>query len=214
MNPFAKLKADLAPMTFRQKLDHLWTYYKWVLALVIGLAVLLNIVVTALISANTEILLSGIAVNAPVDEAGVTALSSGYHARLGGTKGQEVQFLQESLDREALHGGSEAAYSAIVKISGLTSLEMLDYLILDADALEYYNEGDLFLDLRKLFTEEELSHMPVTSLGGVPMVIDITESAFVSAHIPGNGPYYLAFVYSTPHPEGCRALYQYLLTNQ
>ena len=47
-----QLKADLGPMSWKDRMDHLWTYYKWVAGLFILLLVFLNIGVTAMISAT------------------------------------------------------------------------------------------------------------------------------------------------------------------
>lgn len=207
-----KLKADLAPMTWPQRLEHLWTYYKWVLAAVIAAAVLLNIVISSVISANTEILISGMAINAPVDEAGYDLLSEKYLAHLGGTKRQAVQFSQDILDLESLSYGSETSYSAIVKISGMTSTGSLDYLILDAEALEYYATGELFLDLRQVFSQEELAQMNITSIGNTPLLIDLSGTWFADNHITGEGPYYLAFIHTTTRTAQCHDLWHYLRT--
>lgn len=209
-----KLKNDLGPMTWRQRLDHLWTYYKWVLAVLAFVAFFLVTIITALINANTEILISGISINTPLTEEGVICLSDGYFERLEGKRGQDVQFMQEVLDRENQALGLEAGYSAVVKVSGLTSTKSLDYLILDEKALEYYGEGDLFLDLRQIFSKEELAQLNSLSLGGIPRLIDLTGTWFADTHITEGGPYYLAFAYTTPRPVQCHDLWLYLQSGE
>ena len=205
-----KLKENLAPMSWPQRIDHLWTYYKWVLAIAIGVAVLLNIVITAVISANTEVLLSGMAINASVDDAGYDLLTDGYLARLDGTKRQAVQFSQDILDPEGLALGSEMTYTSIVKVSGMSSTGDLDYLILDQVALEYYATGELFLDLRQIFAAEALAQMPICHVGEVPLIIDITDTWFARNHISGEGPYYLVFIRTGTRTSQCHDLWYYL----
>lgn len=209
-----KLKEDLAPMTWPQRLEHLWTYYKWVLVAVITATVFLHIIISASVTANTEILISGVGINVPVTEEGVTCLSDGYFDRLGGKKGQAVQYIAESLDMDSQTLGPEAAYAAVVKVSGLTSLGDLDYLLMDAEALEYYSEGDLFMDLRQIFTEEALAQMNVTAIGDVPMLIDLSGTWFADTCITGEGPYYLAFTYNTTRTRQCHDLWLYLNSGQ
>lgn len=205
-----KLKNDLAPMTWRQRFSHLWTYYKWVLGVLVFVGFILQVLITSLTAANTEILISGMSINLPLTEEGAACLSHRYFERLEGKQGQDVQFMEEimNLDNQAM--GTETTYATIVKVSGLISTDSLDYLILDTEAREYYSEGDLFIDLTQIFTAEELSQMNITAIGGVPKLIDLTGTWFADTHITGGGPYYLAFAYNTSRPEQCRDFWQYL----
>ncbi len=205
-----KLKKDLAPMTWRQRLDHLWTYYKWVLAVLVFLGFLLQIIITSAVNANTEILISGIGINVPLTEQGITCLSDGYLERLDGKKGQSVQFLNEILDKDDQALGTEAMYATVVKVSGLTSLGNLDYLLLDTKALEYYSEGDLFMDLRQILTQEELAQLKLVEIGGIPKLIDLSGTWFADTHFTGEGPYYLAFTFNTSRIGQCYDLWLYL----
>lgn len=205
-----KLKADLAPMSWRQRLEHLWTYYKWVLAVLVFLGFLLQIIITSATNANTEILISGIGINVPLTDQGITCLSDGYFEQLGGKKGQAVQYIEEILDTDNQTTALEMGYTAVVKVSGLTSLGELDYLLMDTEALEYYSEGDLFMDLRQVFTDEELARLNVTAIGDVPMLIDLSGTWFADNYITGEGPYYLAFIYNTTRTQQCYDLWLYL----
>lgn len=205
-----KLKQNLAPMTWRQRFDHLWTYYKWVLAVLVFVGFILQVLITSLTAAATDVLLSGMGINLPLTEAGVTCLTDDYFERMEGKRGQDVQFTEEILDLDNEAMGLETKYATVVKVSGLISIESLDYLILDTEALEYYSEGDLFLDLGQVFSEEELSQLNVTAIGGLPKLIDLTGTWFADTHITDGGPYYLAFAYNTTHTEQCRDFLQYL----
>ena len=207
-----QLKADLGPMTWKERMDHLWTYYKWVAGLLIVFLVLLNIGVTAAVSAKTEILLSGIGINVPMTDPGITCLSDEYLARLGGGKRQTVQYLDEILDFDNPALGQEASYSTVVKVTGMLTTNSLDYLLLDQKALDYYYSGDLFLDLNQVFSEEELAQLSVSEVGGVPKLIDLSGTWFADTYITGEGPYYLAFVYTTTRTESCHDFWQYLQT--
>lgn len=205
-----KLKTDLASMTWRQRLEHLWTYYKWVLAVLVCLGFLLQIVITSAVNANTEVLISGIGINLPLTEDGITCLSDGYLERLGGTKWQSVQFVNEILDKDNPAMGTEAMYATVVKVSGLTSLGDLDYFLMDTKALEYYSEGDLFLDLRQILTQEELAQLKLVEIGGVPKLIDLSGTWFAETHLPDDAPYYLAFTFNTSRTQQCHDLWLYL----
>ena len=209
-----QLKADLGPMSWRERMDHLWTYYKWVAGLLILLLVFLNIGITAMISSKTEILLSGIGINIPVTEEGVTCLSDEYLLRLGGGKRRTVQYMNEVLDFDNPVLGQETSYSTIVKVTGLLTTGSLDYLLLDQKALDYYYSGDLFLDLNEIFSEEELAQLAVLEINGVPMLIDLAGTWFADTYITDSGPYYLAFVHTSERTEACYNFWQYLATGK
>ena len=209
-----KLKADLASMSWRERLEHLWTYYKWVVFAAIGVIIFLHMLLSALIAGNREVLISGIGINVPMTQEGITCLTDDYLTRLEGTKRQTVQYLDEILDMDNPAIGQEASYSTIVKVSGLISTEGLDYLILDSKALEYYSAGDIFMDLRQLLPQEELAQLNILEIGGVPMLIDLTGTWFAQTHITGPGPYYLGFAYNTPRAEACKELWQYLQSGE
>ena len=49
-----KIRDELAPMTPKQRWEHLWEYYKWVLGVLAGLVFIGAIIVTSVINNNTE----------------------------------------------------------------------------------------------------------------------------------------------------------------
>ena len=61
-----KLKSELKDMTPKERLEHLWEYYKWVPAVLAGFILIVCTVVAAIISINTETILAGAIVNVPV----------------------------------------------------------------------------------------------------------------------------------------------------
>jgi hypothetical protein len=184
----------------------------WTVA--IGVGIFLHMLLSAAIAGNREVLLSGIGVNVPTSEAGITCLTDDYLTRLEGTKQQTVQYLNEVLDFDNPAMGQEVSYSTVVKVSGLIPTEGLDYLILDSKALEYYSQGDIFMDLRQLLPQEELAQLNILEIGGVPMLIDLTGTWFAQTHITGQEPYYLGFAYNTPRAEACKELWQYLQSGE
>ena len=81
-----KLKSELKDMTPKQKLEHLWEYYKWVLGVVLAVIIVIGTVIGSVITMNTETIISGAIVNVPVDMAGYFQLQDGYyqHAKTSG----------------------------------------------------------------------------------------------------------------------------------
>ena len=50
-------------MTFREKLDHFWTYYKLALGVAAGLIMILCMIITGIVNSLTKVVYSGIAIN-------------------------------------------------------------------------------------------------------------------------------------------------------
>ena len=70
-----KLKKELQGMETRQeKLEHLWTYYKWVPAVFLIFVAIISIIISAIISLNTETILAGGIINVPVSPEGYAML--------------------------------------------------------------------------------------------------------------------------------------------
>lgn len=211
---FAKLRADLAPMTWKQRVDHLFTYYKWVLVAAVALGLLIHIIVSAAITANTEILLSGIGINTDLSEEGYACMTDGYFQHIGGQKGQMVQYLEGTLDTGEDMITQEMAYSTVVRVSSLLSLEELDYLLMDQAGYDYYAEETLFLDLRQVLPQEELSALTLIYQEDVPVGIDLSGTWFQETWITREDSYYLCFVYNTPRVEACREFWEFIKTGE
>ena len=82
-----KLKKDLEPMTFSQKVEHIWMYYKYYLVVVFLVGFTLSITATMLVSRSKEILVSGIMVNIYMEQEGFNYLTEDYLEDLGGKEG-------------------------------------------------------------------------------------------------------------------------------
>ena len=89
-----QLKKDLAGMSWKQKLDHLWTYYKGSLVVVLLVVMLGSLVTTAVINKNTKTLMAGVSVNTNITDEALSYVKDEY-LELVGTGGLEnVRFSQ------------------------------------------------------------------------------------------------------------------------
>lgn len=217
-----KLLDELKPMTPKQKLEHLWEYYKWVLGVLLAVACLVSIVVTGIINANMETLVEGITINCKIDDPGCIYLTDGYMAKRGGVPGeQQVGLAIRSLENPATSEDPEFNYSVYQSITAMIAASALDYLLVDQTAMELIIHPEVMLDLREIFTEEELQAMDdrviklVNEETGeiVPMALDISDSEFYREYMSQQkGKAYLAFSVTTPRPETCRDIWEYINT--
>lgn len=218
-----QLKATLKPMDTRQRLEHLWLYYKWVLFVLAIVICIVSIVITGISNRNKELLLVGEVVNVPLSADGYNLLSEDYFAYLGGRPGKQEVRVSTSVyagvetDKEIAFG-----YSASMRVLSMATGGELDYLITDEVGLRHYLGQDIFLDLREVLAEEELAGIsdrivnlaPQGEEGTAaqfPVAIDLTGTAFAENYLLEESTVYLSFVVNTQNMDACRNFLQYLL---
>ena len=211
----------MRPMTWSKRIDHLWTYYReylWVVALAV---ILLGAVISSLINLSKDTLVTGMVVNITVEQKGMNYLAEDYAAYIGANPRREKVKLEYtafgSLEDPAK---SEQNYYAAMTVVGEVSAKMLDYLILDKAAMEFYITQGVYMDLREFFTPEELAQLEAEnrviyaqeegSEDSWVVAVDITQLPYVQDNVTSEGSVYFALSGSTQHPEACRDIWQYL----
>ena len=215
-----KLKEDLAQMpTLRQKLDHIWTYYKLWLLVAVLVVMGISIVVTSLINVNTDMLLAGITVNVDISDEGKAYVTDGLIEQL--TRGKKLEDI--TLQQMKLHNlmdteDFEEDYYSMQAILGMSAGKILDYMIMDKDAMELLLPSDPFMDLRDLLTEAELAALgdsvKYMEFGEekklIPFAVDITDTAFIKDNATAKDRVYIAFPRNTIRKDACRILWDHL----
>ena len=217
-----ELKDTLRPMPWKKKLEHLWEYYKWVLVLLIVVSTLIYISVVGYSNARVEGLFYGEVVNLDFDTEGVEYLREDFLEYLGGVEGdQKVSVFMSNLIM-----GDDSTYdnyyAPLMRTASEISDGKLDYFLVDSAALTCYFNEEILMDLRLLFTEEELAQMGDTVVyvlyeetgEKIPMAINVTDSAFVTNRLNFEGAAYLGFTANTPRVETCRIFYDYFMAYQ
>lgn len=210
---FRKLMADLKPMNWKQRIDHIWTYYKeWMFLSALGIVIVCAIIGSA-INANREILVSGMMVNISIDQEGYDYLSDDYFEDLGGKTGKQLVELEYSnfSNLEDLTKYQEN-YAATTVLIGLVSAKRLDYVILDQAGMEFYIGQNVYMDLTEFFTEEEIAELGQRVIyeraedeqEAYPVAVDITDLDFVRDNITTDGKIYFALSGSTQRMKMCR----------
>lgn len=216
-----KLGEDLKPMTWSQRLDHLWTYYKEWLIVVALVAMFLSAGFTVLKAQTQETLVSGMMVNISISQQGYDYLSADYLEKLGGIEGKQKAELDytnfSSLEDPT---SSEDNYNSMLILLARVSGGMLDYMILDKFAMEYYIVQDVYLDLRDFFTEEEMAELGdrlITArqegeTEAWAVAVDITDLPFVQDNITveENDRIYFALSGNTQRMDMCRDAWNYI----
>lgn len=228
---FKELLQDLKPMTFWEKVDHLWTYYKEYLFVVLLVAVVVAFSVTALANSNKKSLLSGMLINVSMTQTGYNYMTQDYHTYLGATPVWEVVQLDatnfSSLeDPTSMEDNYNKSMMLIARVGG----QMLDYALVDKMALEFYATQEVFLDLREFFTEEEIAAMGDRVIWMAPepeegytaedyeegeldpwvMAVNVSDMPFFRENCPGETVYF-TMAGNHPNMEAVRAFLEYLM---
>lgn len=219
-NHIQELGRVLKPMSWKKRIDHLWTYYKSVLVVIIVIAVLISIVVTSVNNVNRNVLISGALVNTDTGVEGQTYLSEKYQEKwlAAGVEGfADITYVYfediENTDEV------EFTYNAVTRVVAMTAAQELDYVIMNKLGLETYLGHDIFEDLSKILTSEELEqfadkliYLTYEETGEtIPVAVDLQGTTFADRFVKTDAPHYLAFVANTLRPEGCRDLWEYIL---
>lgn len=214
-----RLKKDMEPMSFREKLDHLWTYYKWVLVVLAVIGVLISVVSSSIANINRETLISGMLINTDVSLEGNSYLTDDYFAMLQGVEGkQEIELVHLNFMPVDQTQDIDYTYNAVLRIVANVSAQQLDYVITDEVGLEVCLNQDVLMDLRELLTEEELAlleedliylHYEEDNVT-VPVAVNLRDQKFSNMYIQSEHEHYLAFIANTPRKEACRDFWEYL----
>lgn len=208
-------------MTTVEKLDHLWTYYKFVLLIVVILVMLVSMVVTGITNANRETLLSGAVINVNLDQAGRNYINRDYFEKLQGVKGdQEIAVNNFNFEDPSTAVNFEMTSNSIMRLIAMVEGKMLDYALTDMVGLNVSLGNQLFMDLRKVMTEEELAKWEgkvITMKYGddgeeFPVAINITDTAYVKNHVRSDESCYFAVLDNTTRLDAVKAFWNYLIT--
>lgn len=215
-----KLKSDLAAMTFKEKLNHIWTYYKGALVILAIMLALSSIVVSSCRSRNTQTLLSGIGINVYLTDEGQSYVKDEYFERVKTEGLEQVIYTETTQDAFTNTSSMEESYMSLMSLIALGVSEELDYLLLDETALTNLLAHDIYMDLRDFFTEEELEEMAdnvIWLVSGaeeeaelMPVAIKVEHIPFFAENAQNTDDTFFALVTNTPRKEACRDFWEYI----
>ena len=216
---FRELLEDLKPMTFWQKVDHLWTYYKEYLLIAAFVVVLLVMGITSFINSGKEVLLRGMMVNLTISQEGYDYLTDDYFVKAGGEEGKQlVEMDYTNFSDLADPTSSEDNYYASLKLMARVSGELLDYALIDQMAFEFYLTQGVYGNLLTLFSQEELDAMGDKVIYAMqegdtertPVAIDVTDTDFIRDTAAENEKVYFIISGRNPNLEACRNIWNHI----
>lgn len=218
---FKKLKENLSKMTFKDKLIHLWTYYKGTLVILAVVIAICSIVVTCVQNKNTKTLMSGIAINVLLSEEGKDYVENVYFEQHKTGGREKVLYTETTHDDFSNTASMENNYMALMSLMALSAAGDLDYMFLDDQAIRNLLVHQLFMDLREVYTEAELEALGDKVIWGdigneedhtfMPFAINIEYIPFIAENADNVADTFFAFVVNSPRLEETKAYLDFLL---
>lgn len=199
---FKKLKQDLAGMTFKQKLEHLWTYYRSWVIVACAIVILISIFATSMINLSTKTVASGVCINVPLADGAEEFIKSGLETLKTGNGREKVYFQVDYTDPD----DGESIIYMVQNMNSLVASKDLDFLILDQESLGRLATQSIFINPKEIFSQEELNGMTLITIDGSEeqAAIDISDWPIVKQNGDNPKQYYFAVIGNTPRPEAVK----------
>lgn len=214
--------ATLRPMSWRDRIDHIWTYYKEIILIGAVVIILLASILGNALKPRLEVRMSGYLANITLSEDGSAYLKEDYLSHLGGSADSQTVILNSTVfGGEGYLTNMEANYNAALAPVLQVTAQEVDYMLLDEVALEFYLNKAFFMDLRQLLNEEELKQLELTYYQPVdidekpvgesyPVAVDITGTAFAQGCAKDAKKVYFVAVANGPNKDDIRNFWEYL----
>ena len=219
---FRKLPQTLKPMTWKQRFDHLWEYYRFTffvvsVCVIIGISLLVDVIVN-----RQVVLLAGTSINVTISEEGTAKLNEELLAIYeGDASKKEVVTLNVGTpfvtEGEA---DMEQVYVELMRVVSQIAAKELDYLLLDKNGMDYFVGAEAGEDLRTLVSEEYYKLLEpyivmgkLDEAGNIPVAVSIKDTEFAKACKRKGEELYLMFPGNTGRTERIEPFLRYIFGN-
>lgn len=215
---FAKLREDLKPMTFAEKADHIWTYYKYYALGIFCVVIILGGILYGIVAPQPELHIGGVQCNMEMSLEGYDYLNKDFQSLLGKTKGK-TELRTFWFYGEATVDALTDTYKAHSSVTAYVESKKLDYMLVDMYSFKYFAGDRIFLDLRELLSEEELQRLDAEGMllyeeaegseEKVPRAINIVNMPLIQDHLE-TAECYLVFIRNSPRLDNCLKLWEHI----
>ena len=223
-------KAAFQAMSPAQKAEHIFTYHKWTILLVLLSLIVLGSILHRQLTQKRPVLYLAV-INTTFGEQVEKSLTEDFLAAAGGDTRREEVYLYRDLylseDADALN--HEYAYASKVKLGGAISAEKLDLVLMNQEAYDIFSRQGYLLELTALpdalsasLVENEviLSDNSVDYLLGnaaqEQVITKTVPNALAVSSLPlfrdagFDGALYIGVISNSPRPEEAKAYLRYL----
>lgn len=217
---FSELKTILKPMSWKDRVEYLWTYYKVVLVFLAVVLAIISMVVNVIKSNQIQTLYSGALINLSVEQEDQDRMVSELSALLDGDGKKRVVTLT---DIAYIPGNDPENFemndAGAMKLAMLVTTGSLDYILTDDGTYAELIERDSYANLQNILTQEQQIQLQDImiwrkadgEIPSYPMALDISNTAFAKAVAPYEKAVYLVFVGNTENSGRNQAFLDYIL---
>lgn len=210
-----ELSNALKPMSWKDRIVHLWTYYKWVGFTVLAVAAAISIIVHAVTAKDP--LFSGATVNLLLSEEGRSYITDDWKEQLSDAPQDWVDLAEMFTSDDVTMVGQDAV-TATLQLSVMIASGELDYVMMDKETLGHFLEQGAFSDLRTMLADEQLDRLGNRVLyvtdgaESYPAAIEITATDFTQSCMAYAEAVYIAFPGNTERTEWVDDFLEHLLS--
>ena len=212
------LRENMKNMTPVEKLGYIWDLYKLPIVLSVAVVAMVVAFLVSLANPDPETLFMGASVNLTVSDEGKAYLTEDIFEMMDGKdpQKQRVDLLYRYLpDAEKDPRLADTERMAMI---AMVSTKLLDYMLLDEEALKQYRDSGMIGPVDKVLTAQQLLDfsgklLPVKAEDGREYlgVVDITDTAFARHCITGSSKIYIAFPGNTARADRLDTFFDWLL---
>ena len=216
---FEKLKEDLSTMTFKEKVDHIWTYYNSYMLTALCVLMVVGGLMYGLLAPKPTIHIGGVQCNMELSLEGYDYLTSDFQQNVLGEKKGKSNLNTFWFYGEYTVDALTDTYKAQNSVTAYIENQQLDYMLVDLYSFKYFAGDRIFLDLRELFSAEELAQLDAQGMilyeevegseEKVPRGINIVDTPFIQENSDA-AECYLLFIRNTPRKENCLKLWEHI----
>ena len=218
---FRELLEILKPMSWKTRLDYLWTYYKIVPVIIACVIAVISIVITSIQNSKIETLHSGALFGVTVSDEGATVLSDDLLVLFEGDGEERVVDYQtfQYLDGDDpinIEGNRNATMQLLANIAAGS----LDYVIFSEASFKNYVYPDGYYDdLRNVLTAQQIEKLSdllvwtekIEDIESYPVALDISNTEFAKCCNRMSEKLYLVIPIGNPHRDRSSLFVDYLL---
>ena len=214
-----ELKSILKPMSWKDRLEYLWTYYKVVLVIAAVIGMILSLVVSAIQSKQIQTLYSGVLINLVVEQEKQDEIVNELTELLDGDGKKRIVKLT---DINYIPGNDPVDFemndAGATKLAILVTTGSLDYILTDDGVYAELIARDTYANLQNILTQEQQAQLKDSMIWreadeenpSYPMALDISDTAFAKDVAPYNKVVYLIFVGNSGNGERNQAFLEYI----
>ncbi len=228
LDSFKQLRDTIAPMPFKEKIDHILTSYTDVVVIGAFIFILLAMTVSSLIFAEPGYSLSGAVMNVTISEEGKSYIADQFptglddgskHASLNQYDFIYVDLAPGATDFDTVEdlNNATATYQVFDTLLMLVSAQQLDCVFTNHESLAVITYQQFSLDLSTFFTQDEMEIYGDKLIYAevekdkpkVPVAVDISGTEFAKTFITEKTSC-ISLVANSKKLDNCRSLIQYI----